>query len=195
MSINLKMIDFQKAQDEISKALGAMTTGKFVTVGIHESAEQPEGAGITMAQLGATQHFGADINHPGGTRYQVGSDGMATFVRNDFTGPVTGVTQPHKIKIPARPWLDVGVASGNKEYIEIIGEGLAKQEDPVKILNQVGNVAVGYTQQFMTNLQSPPNAASTIAQKGSSNPLINTGAMRGSVTYALSETKPEEGLA
>lgn len=160
MSINLKMIDFQKAQDEISKALGGLVTKKFVTVGIHETADQPEGADITMATLGAIQNFGTE-------------DG----------------------NIPAREWLIPGVRSGDKEYIETIGEGIANQDDPDKTLEQVGLLAVGYTQQYITDLQDPPNAPSTIRQKGSSNPLIDTGQMRQSVTHLVQNNKPEEGLA
>lgn len=53
----------------------------------------------------AIHQFGGTIKHPGGTRYQVIGDGMAVFVSNAFTGPTTGVTKPHDIEIPARPYL------------------------------------------------------------------------------------------
>lgn len=195
MKAGLKMIDFQKAQEEIQKALKQVHGDSYVVVGIHEGADRPEGApDMTMAKLGAIQHFGADIDHPGGTSYVIGSDGMAKFVPNSFMGPVHGVTGPHKINIPARPWLDVGVASGSKEYIETIAEGIANQVPQEKIMNQVGVLAVGYTQKYITDLQDPPNAASTIRKKGSSNPLVDSGAMRQSVKHALVGTKPEEGL-
>ena len=44
-------------------------------------------------------------------------------------------------------------------------------------------------QQAITVLSSPANAPSTIAKKGSSNPLIDTGHMRQSVSHRLVKSK------
>ena len=52
----------------------------------------------------AIQHFGGTIKHPGGTRYQKGNR-LANFTKNSFTGPTSGVTGAHDIKIEARPYL------------------------------------------------------------------------------------------
>ena len=93
--------------------------------------------------------------------------------------------------IPPRPWLDVGVASGKAEYLEIIAEN---PNDPELALQQVGVTAVGYVQQYMTDLSEPPNAASTIKAKGSANPLIDTGLLRQSVTFTVTTGKPTEGV-
>lgn len=60
MSASLKMIDFQKAQHAINKALSNLVEDRYVTVGIHESAERPQGANMTMAELGALQNFGSE---------------------------------------------------------------------------------------------------------------------------------------
>lgn len=96
--------------------------------------------------------------------------------------------------IPARPWLNPGVASGNQEYIKIIADGLEDQQPMVQILETVGVVAVAKVQQYMVDLRTPPNAPQTIARKGSSNPLIDTGALRQSVTHKVTDGKPTEGL-
>jgi hypothetical protein len=93
--------------------------------------------------------------------------------------------------IPARPWLDVGVKSGTQDYLEVIQN---HSDDIDNALEIIGQIAVGKVQQYMTDLQDPPNAPSTIAKKGSSNPLIDTGALRQSVTYSITNTKPKEGL-
>lgn len=155
--MSIKITGLQLAQDALRKELEKLQGGGYVLVGIHEGAEQPKGADITMATLGAIQHFGNE-------------------------------------EIPARPWLDVGVEQGNKEYLEIIEEGAASGLYQNQILDQVGVVAVGYVQQYITDLKSPPNAQSTIRKKGSDNPLIDTGAMRQSVTYSVVKQKPEEGI-
>lgn len=94
-------------------------------------------------------------------------------------------------KIPPRPWLDVGVKSGTQDYLEVIQN---HSDDIDNALEIVGQIAVGKVQQYMTDLQSPANALSTIAKKGSSNPLIDTGALRQSVTYSITNSKTEEGL-
>lgn len=155
--MSLKITGLQVAQDALRKELEKLQGGGYVLVGIHEDAAQPEGEDITMATLGAIQHFGND-------------------------------------KIPARPWLDVGVEQGNKEYLEVIEEGAASGLSQSQILEQVGAIAVGYVQQYITDLRDPPNAPSTVKKKGSDNPLIDTGAMRQSVTYKVAKQKPEEGL-
>lgn len=97
--------------------------------------------------------------------------------------------------IPARPWLTPGVSSGNEEYIKIIADGLEDGQQPEQLLEMVGLVAVAKVQQYMVDLRSPPNAPQTIARKGSSNPLIDTGALRQSVTHKVTDEKPTEGLS
>jgi hypothetical protein len=96
--------------------------------------------------------------------------------------------------IPARPWLDAGVAQGNKVYLDIIADGMEDELLPAQILEQVGVKAAATVQQYMTDLRDPPNAPETIRRKGSSNPLIDTGALRQSVTYKIQGGKPNEGI-
>lgn len=57
--------------------------------------------------------------------------------------------------------------------------------DPDGILSRLGIMAVGHVQDEITSLRSPPNSPVTIALKGSSNPLIDSGAMRAAVTYRV----------
>lgn len=52
-----------------------------------------------------------------------------------------------------------------------------------RALGLLGEEHQGQIQEFMTALSQPPNAPSTIAQKGSSNPLIDTGRLRGSIRW------------
>ena len=96
--------------------------------------------------------------------------------------------------IPARPWLNPGVASGEKEYLNIIERTLNNGEELDVALERIGVVAVGKVQKYMRDLRTPPNKPSTIKRKGSSNPLIDTGVLRQSVTYKVTRGKPTEGL-
>lgn len=56
---------------------------------------------------------------------------------------------------------------------------------PRDALERLGAKMVGDIQKKIRNLQSPPNAPSTIAAKGSSNPLIDTGGLRQRITYKV----------
>jgi len=98
------------------------------------------------------------------------------------------------LHIPARPWLVPGVESGTADYLKVIESGLQKDLPFDTILAKVGVKAEGLVKIYMTNLRSPPNAPSTIAKKGSDNPLIDSGALRGSVTSAVQSTPLQEGL-
>lgn len=194
MGVNVKLIDFQLAQQELRRELDKMRGNNFVTVGIHEDAGNVEDGSMTLAQLGATLHYGAEINHPGGTRYTRTADGGTRFISNDSTTPAIGVTQAHKINIPPRPWLTPGVESATQDIIGTIAECLKSGVSQENTMNQIGAVAAGATQQYITDLQTPPNAPSTIEKKGSSNPLIDTGSMRSSVTWKVTSDKPTEGI-
>lgn len=55
----------------------------------------------------------------------------------------------------------------------------------LQALRKIGVLAQGYIQEEITSLSSPPNSPVTIERKGSSNPLIDTGEMRASVTYKV----------
>lgn len=192
--MSMRIFGLQQAQDAIKKELSKLGGGKVATVGIHEDAGAvPDGA-MSMATLGAIQHFGADIQHPGGTKYAIQDDGRAKFVKNGRKARYDGVTGPHVIKIPPRPWLDVGVESATAEYLAIIQEGIEAGIDEGQILEQVGAAAQGAVQQYIRDLKDPPNARSTVRQKGSDNPLVDTGALMQSVTYKVQNKMPEEGL-
>jgi hypothetical protein len=54
-------------------------------------------------------------------------------------------------------------------------------------LSKLGIMAQGDIQGEITSLSTPPNAPSTIRRKGSSNPLIDSGEMRGAVTYKVDD--------
>ena len=183
----------------IMREVEKLTTDNFVTIGIHEDAGQHESDDITNAALGVVHEFGANISHPGGTSYGYASKAAENrnevrFLKSGSGYMELGVTGPHTINIPARPWLRPGVDSGNDEYVKIIERGLESGQSMDKTLNQLGVVATGMVQKYMTELRSPPNAQSTIKAKGSSNPLIDSGALRQSVTYKISSTPPTEGL-
>lgn len=96
--------------------------------------------------------------------------------------------------IPPRPWLVPGVGSATRDIVDTLAAGVESGAPMNQTLEQVGAIAAGAAQVYMTELRDPPNAPSTVAQKGSDNPLIDTGVLRASVSYKVTPAKPEEGL-
>lgn len=166
MSVNIKAL--QQAKQAIRSKLEqyAKVSQKTVTVGIHSDAGEHPDSGMTNAQLGALLNYG----NPNNKLY--------------------GNPAP----IPPRPWLIPGVQSGKQDIVGTISHAVANDLPLDQALEQVGAFAAGAVQQYMTDLDTPPNSPYTIARKGSSNPLISTGALRSSVTYKVSNEKPDEGI-
>ena len=189
----------QEVKDALRKEMEKLAEGNnMVLVGIQESAGEEE-SGMTVAQIGAVHEYGAKIEHPGGTSYgfkdqKAAEQGQVRFLKKGEGFMELGVTGPHEIDIPARPWLEPGVEDGTHEYLNIVEDGLAKDVPKDRILNQLGVLAVANVQQKIVEVHEPPNAKSTIQKKGSSNPLIDKGVIRQSVSYLLTKDIPKEGL-
>lgn len=197
--LTLDLIGFQDLQDAVSKELATLRSNKTVTVGIHEEAGDVESGDLTMAGLGAMLNFGATIKHPGGTSYGYASKaaadrGEVRFLKRGAGHMELGVTQPHNIEIPAREWLEPGVISATPEILDAIEAGMASDQPMDQILETVGVIAAGEVKVYMTELRTPANAASTVRKKGSDNPLIDSGALRQSVTHKVTGDPVTEGL-
>lgn len=103
-------------------------------------------------------------------------------------------------KIPARPFLHPAIRDGAPMFKRIaelrLPDVIAGKENLLKALHQMGTLGVSLVQEKITSIHSPPNAASTIRAKGSSKPLIDTGALRQSIDYLIIHSDKEltEGL-
>ena len=90
---------------------------------------------------------------------------------------------------PERSFMRSTVDRNRRLYNQQIERGLARIHDgqatTVQVLNELGLKVQGDFKQAITDLREPPNAPSTIEAKGSSNPLIDTGAMRNAVTFEV----------
>lgn len=130
----------------------------FTAIGIHEGEQEHKEGQTPMALIAAVNEFGTN---------KAGKNGTTI--------------------IPSRPWMR-GWFDKNKRKIlkrmkqlyDKIIEGNLKAKQALKIL---GEWAQGELRKSIRDLQSPPNAPSTIRQKGSSNPLIDTGQMMNSVRH------------
>lgn len=94
-----------------------------------------------------------------------------------------------EIKIPERSFIRSGFDDRAKK-IQSTAKRLLQQVLSMELrvdifFDTLGEYIVGQLQEYMTDLTTPPNHPFTIAQKGSSNPLIDTGRLRQSITYRV----------
>lgn len=168
--------------------------GGYVAVGVvkEDIGKKAYKSGAPVIKIAAAHEYGADIDHPGGTRFVVGKGGKASFVSNNFNGPVHGVTKAHKIKIPERSFLrmpfnlkaDKLEERTQKEFNDVFQHG----KKASKALGFLGIEAVNISKGAFTSGgygKWPQLAQSTIDAKGSSQILIDTNILRSSITYAV----------
>lgn len=93
------------------------------------------------------------------------------------------------ITIPERSFLRTTFDEKNEEWVSFFSsqlkQVLALKMDVQTLYKRLGTKMVADIQERITDLDAPPNAPSTIAQKGSSNPLVDTGGLRMRITYKV----------
>lgn len=157
-SVKTKEID--KGYEEFMKAVNEMAEGPVIKIGIlSKNNETVEGAEINLAQLAAVHEFGTVI-----------------------------VTNNASWEIPERSFIR-STMDENRQYLVQVTRNaimnIALGADIDVELNKIGLLIASLIKKKITDLRDPPNAPSTIARKGSSNPLIDTGRMRASVAHEV----------
>lgn len=117
---------------------------------------------------------------------KVGFFSTATYDDEEGTKVATvAAKNEFGVGVPERPFL----RPTNEQIKHPVKEFLVKAVDPKKMVvtvamaDDIGQMVQNAVQRKITELRTPPNSPATIARKGSSNPLIDTGHMRASVTY------------
>ena len=94
-------------------------------------------------------------------------------------------------RIPERPFMRNAMRANRDKYNASMGKAagaVIKGNTSLRqVLGKLGAMAQGDIQQEIRDLDTPPNAASTVAKKKSSNPLIDTGEMRQRVTWKVDD--------
>lgn len=90
------------------------------------------------------------------------------------------------VGIPPRPFFRSMIAAKSKEWPAAIA-GLLQTNgmDPVRALDVAGAAIAGQLRQSIVDTNSPPNAPSTIARKGHSKVLVDTGHMLQSIDHEV----------
>ncbi len=93
------------------------------------------------------------------------------------------------IVIPERSFLRSTFDEKNREWFKFMKKQLehvlSGRINARVLCERLGTKMVADVQEKLTDINSPPNAPATIAKKGSSNPLIDTGGLRQRITYKV----------
>jgi hypothetical protein len=114
----------------------------------------------------------------------VGDKVLTKGIVNEF-----GTTQAGKnknITIPERSFIrstyNKQYKKVHKRFDQIVKSFSNRSYNVVSKMKLIGMEQAAETQKTITDLRTPPNATSTIAKKGSSNPLIDTGELRSKIS-------------
>ena len=92
-------------------------------------------------------------------------------------------------KIPERSFMRSTIREKRKDIIKLQEKLLKKiQSGDMEVeqaLGLIGSFIAGEVTQKIVSIKSPPNHPYTIKKKGSSNPLIDTGQLKNSITWEI----------
>lgn len=150
-------------------------------IGVFEDEEGGEkhnrDKAITVLALAEIHEYGININVTPKMRGFLHFEGL--HLRKDTK----------RINIPERSFIRAGYDENEKKIIretEKLLHSVIMLELPVEVFfNTLGELLSGFIQEYLTDLREPPNHPYTVAQKGSSNPLIDTGRLRQAITYRV----------
>lgn len=127
---------------------------------------------------------GYDVGFFSESTYSDGTKVAQVAIWQEFGTEIKG-----KVQIPERPFFRIANKKTQSTLSRLLGDFLNLKSNYVLSRQNVEQLALKHVdtiQTEITTLKEPPNALSTIkAKKGSSNPLIDTGNMRRSVTFKV----------
>jgi hypothetical protein len=146
------------------KAMRRRVFGKskpVLAVGILSGDEPEQDSDLTVLEVATINHFGAQWVDQHGREHE----------------------------IPARPfltgWFDANESDLRRRLGALMQSCIRGERTKDEILEILGAYCVGQIQLEIAAGVPPPNAPSTIEQKGSSTPLIRYGQLRGAVSWEV----------
>lgn len=116
---------------------------------------------------------------------EIGFFESARYPNGTLVAKVARYQEFGTLRIPMRPFFRNAIQNNTKKWFSTMQQGLKQGKDLKDALSVAGAIASSDISLSITQTNTPPNAQSTIKAKGSTNPLIDTGLMRRSVTYKV----------
>jgi hypothetical protein len=104
---------------------------------------------------------------------------------HEFGAPAAGIPQRSFVRAAVDEHVEEIRALQKSLLQQVLGARIGVKE----ALERLGAFVVGLIQQRIADGIDPPNAAATVARKGSATPLVDTGQLRASITY---QVRPRE---
>lgn len=155
--------DFPKMEANIKRL-----HGKSVSVGYLGGGEQ--------AYIASIQEYGCNIEITPKMRVWLHANGL--HVKDTTT----------HIKIPERAFLRNGFDENHEKVVKVCEKALGKSlagDDVGPVLESIGLLLRDKIRDYAVDLKSPENHRFTIDQKGSSNPLVDSGDMVEALAYRV----------
>jgi phage gpG-like protein len=137
--------------------------GAYVQVGVvgREAAALHKKSSLTVAQIATIHEFGATFRGKHGNLIRIPERSFLRATVDEYSGAI-------------------------QQRATAFGRGVVLMKfTPTQAMSLLGEYVVGLIKQRIANGIAPANAPSTIARKGSSTPLIDSGQLRGSITYKI----------
>lgn len=137
---------------------------------------------INLNQYGNIDVDSLDVGFFASATYDDGTSVASVAATHEFGDPENN--------IPERPFFRQTMAQLERDLLPFLSTfvvSLGNFNVSRAVGERVGSFAEGKVKRRIVDLRDPPNSPATIAAKGSSNPLIDTGHMRQSVTYKVNE--------
>ncbi|EAW4991494.1 hypothetical protein QDX92_003125 [Salmonella enterica] len=190
-----KVTGGRQFRQKLKQVAADLSSGKKLKVGFLEGATYPDGTPVAYI---------AAINEFGGSAVIPAREQTLHFRYNEKTGEIGHrfvkagkgnfaqdvVIPEHTVTIPPRPFFRKMIEHKSPEWGEKMATLLRTNDfDTATALVYMGEHIKGQLQMFIRDWKKPPNAASTVRQKGFNNPLIETGHMMNSVDYSVDGSK------
>lgn len=152
---------------------------------IEASIRQIDGKKVSVGVLGGGEQSWLAGIHEYGCTIEV-TDKMRKYLA--ATGLYLKKTTTH-ITIPERAFLRNGYDNCKDDVIAkaeaLLGDVMGGTMSATQLFELVGLLMKSKIQDYARDLDSPPNHPYTVANKGSSNPLVETGDMIGAINYKV----------
>lgn len=116
---------------------------------------------------------------------EIGFFENAKYPNGAYVATIAKYQEYGTINIPARPFFRNAINSKYQAWLNVYGKSLKNNDNYKLTLSKTGEVARNDIVKSITSINEPPLKQSTIKAKGSSNPLIDTGLLRRSVSYKV----------
>ena len=120
---------------------------------------------------------------------KVGFFASAKYPNGEAVSDVAAYNEFGTSAIPPRPFIRNAKSENEKKWANFLARDLNSSGNADLAFSRLGELVRNDIIVSINKTTRPPNSADTIARKGSSHPLIDTGFLKSSVTYEVNKGK------